>query len=211
MALEHPGATWRSAYAHRHHRRRDRVRRRPTPGGRRRRTLFERILAARARRRQADRASWTAVLRHPQPPLPYLRASDGPCRCGRWPEMEDLDPTTSSPSRGPRSATVWWPLKAGLACDAVGVGINLGTGGGGIAGRPPARHCGTPVGGRCQLMTVAGGTGLPVSLDEARQRVRAAWPARGEPHGLPAGEPHGLPAGEPLRGRSRAAALQFAA
>jgi ATP adenylyltransferase len=69
-------------------------------------------------------------------------------------------------------------LKAALACDAVNVGINLGAAAGGSQADHLHVHCVPRWVGDANFMTVAGQTRvLPVSLDEAWERLRAAWPA----------------------------------
>lgn len=69
-------------------------------------------------------------------------------------------------------------LKAGLACDAVNVGINLGIAAGGSQADHLHVHCVPRWVGDANFMSVAGETRvLPVSLDHARDAIRAAWPA----------------------------------
>lgn len=68
-------------------------------------------------------------------------------------------------------------LKAGMHCDGVNVGINLGI----VAGGSQVDHLHVHVVPRWQgdanFMTVAGETRvLPVSLDEAWNTIRSAWP-----------------------------------
>jgi diadenosine tetraphosphate (Ap4A) HIT family hydrolase len=71
-------------------------------------------------------------------------------------------------------------LKAGFACDAVNVGLNLGRAAGGSQSDHLHVHCVPRWSGDANFMTVAGETRvLPVSLDEAWTRLREHWPARG--------------------------------
>ena len=68
--------------------------------------------------------------------------------------------------------------KAGLGCEAVNVGVNLGAAAGGSQADHLHVHCVPRWTGDANFMSVAGETRvLPVSLDEARERIRAAWPA----------------------------------
>lgn len=71
-------------------------------------------------------------------------------------------------------------LKAGFGCDAVNVGVNLGQAAGGSQSDHLHVHCVPRWTGDANFMTVAGETRvLPVSLDEAWERLRSNWPARG--------------------------------
>lgn len=94
-------------------------------------------------------------------------------------DLEDLDPGEFAEMWAlVRDAVV--ALKAGLGCDAVNVGINLGAAAGGSQADHLHVHCVPRWVGDANFMSVAGETRvLPVSLDEARERVRAAWPAAG--------------------------------
>jgi len=93
------------------------------------------------------------------------------------PNLEDLD--------GDEFAELWAlvrdavvALKAGLGCDAVNVGINLGAAAGGSQADHLHVHCVPRWVGDANFMSVAGETRvLPVSLDHARDAIRAAWPA----------------------------------
>lgn len=95
------------------------------------------------------------------------------------PDLEDLDPEEFCEMWAlVRDAVV--ALKAGLGCDAVNVGINLGAAAGGSQADHLHVHCVPRWVGDANFMSVAGETRvLPVSLDEARERIRAAWPASG--------------------------------
>ncbi len=92
-------------------------------------------------------------------------------------DLEDLDPGEFAEMWAlVRDAVV--ALKAGLGCDAVNVGINLGAAAGGSQADHLHVHCVPRWVGDANFMSVAGETRvLPVSLDESRERVRAAWPA----------------------------------
>lgn len=68
-------------------------------------------------------------------------------------------------------------LKAALGCDGVNVGLNLGASAGGSQADHLHVHCVPRWVGDANFMSVAGDTRvLPVSLDEAWTRLRAAWP-----------------------------------
>ena len=67
-------------------------------------------------------------------------------------------------------------LRRGLGCDAVNVGHNLGRSAGGSQSDHLHVHCVPRWEGDANFMTVAAGTRvLPVSLDEAWERLRGAW------------------------------------
>ena len=71
-------------------------------------------------------------------------------------------------------------LKAAFACDAVNVGVNLGAAAGGSQADHLHVHCVPRWVGDANFMSVAGETRvLPVSLDEAWERLRDGWPRRG--------------------------------
>ncbi len=68
-------------------------------------------------------------------------------------------------------------LRDGLGCDAVNVGLNLGEAAGGSQSDHLHVHCVPRWQGDANFMAVAAETRvLPISLDEACRRVRAAWP-----------------------------------
>ena len=70
-------------------------------------------------------------------------------------------------------------LKAGFGCDAINVGINLGQAAGGSQSDHLHVHCVPRWAGDANFMTVAAETRvLPVPLDEAFDRLRAAWPGQ---------------------------------
>ena len=180
MALEHLWATWRSAYVTGITDGRDESGvasdADPEAEGR---TLFERILAAPGSdddKQIVRRGQRCFVILNR---FPYTSGHLMVLPLRAVAEMEDLDPDEFAELWATvRDAVV--ALKAGLACDAVNVGINLGAAAGGSQADHLHVHCVPRWVGDANFMTVAGGTRvLPVSLDEARQRVRAAWPAGG--------------------------------
>lgn len=68
-------------------------------------------------------------------------------------------------------------LKAGLGCDAVNVGLNLGAAAGGSLAEHLHVHCVPRWLGDANFMTVSAGTRvLPISLDEVADRIGDAWP-----------------------------------
>lgn len=84
------------------------------------------------------------------------------------PEFDELWATVSE-------ATV--ALRAGLGCDGVNVGLNLGPAAGGSQSDHLHVHCVPRWSGDANFMGVAAETRvLPISLDEACERLRAAWP-----------------------------------
>jgi ATP adenylyltransferase len=93
------------------------------------------------------------------------------------PGLEDLDDEEHAELWGTvRDAVV--AVKSGLGCEAVNVGVNLGTAAGGSQADHLHVHCVPRWVGDANFMGVAAETRvLPVSLDEARDRIRAAWPA----------------------------------
>ncbi len=93
------------------------------------------------------------------------------------PNLEDLDAQEFAELWGlVRDAVV--ALKAGLGCDAVNVGINLGAAAGGSQADHLHVHCVPRWVGDANFMSVTAETRvLPVSLDHAREALRAAWPA----------------------------------
>jgi ATP adenylyltransferase len=75
-----------------------------------------------------------------------------------------------------RSAVV--ALKAAFSCDAVNVGLNLGEAAGGSQSDHLHVHCVPRWLGDANFIAVAADTRvLPVGLEEAAARIRAAWPA----------------------------------
>ncbi len=92
------------------------------------------------------------------------------------PDLEDLDPEEFAELWAlVRDSVV--ALKAGLGCHAVNVGSNLGNAAGGSQADHLHVHCVPRWIGDANFMSVAGETRvLPVSLDHAREAIRAAWP-----------------------------------
>lgn len=69
-------------------------------------------------------------------------------------------------------------LKAGLGCEAVNVGVNLGTAAGGSQADHLHVHCVPRWVGDANFISVAAETRvLPVSLPESWRRLREVWPA----------------------------------
>ncbi len=69
-------------------------------------------------------------------------------------------------------------LKAAFQCDGVNVGLNLGEAAGGSQSDHLHVHCVPRWNGDANFIAVAADTRvLPVSLSEAGERIRAAWPA----------------------------------
>ncbi len=180
MPLEHLWATWRSAYVAGVSDGRDAegaaegaAEDVSDPGG----SLFERILAAPGTDEEKQIVLRTdrcfVILNR----FPYTAGHLMVLPLRAVPDLEDLDPD--------EFAELWalvrdsvGALKAGLGCDAVNVGINLGVAAGGSQADHLHVHCVPRWIGDANFMTVAGETRvLPVSLDEARTRLRAAWPS----------------------------------
>ncbi|MET0729082.1 MAG: HIT domain-containing protein [Acidimicrobiales bacterium] len=68
-------------------------------------------------------------------------------------------------------------LKGAFGCDAVNVGLNLGAAAGGSQSDHLHVHCVPRWEGDANFIAVAAETRvLPISLDEAAERIRAAWP-----------------------------------
>lgn len=69
-------------------------------------------------------------------------------------------------------------LRTAFRCDAVNVGLNLGAAAGGSQSDHLHVHCVPRWEGDANFITVAAETRvLPISLHEAAERLRAAWPA----------------------------------
>ena len=178
MPLDHLWATWRSAYV-------GRVvdtRTLPTDGeavadGR---SLFERILAAAS----AGEGEEAAGVLH-RGPTCFALLNRYPYTSGHLmvlpnravADLEALRPDEhAEPWATVRDAVV--ALKAGLGCDAVNVGLNLGPAAGGSQADHLHVHC-VPrwVGDANFISTTAETRVLPIGLDEAGDRIRSAWPA----------------------------------
>lgn len=175
MPLDHLWATWRAAYV-------GKVvdtRVLPTPEEAGGRTLFERILAG------ADEVGdeEAGVLWRGDTCFALLNLY--PYTAGHLMVLPrravaDLEDLTEAEHRelwdAVRSAVV--ALKAAFACDAVNVGLNLGEAAGGSQSDHLHVHCVPRWAGDANFIAVAADTRvLPVGLDEAARRIRAAWPA----------------------------------
>ena len=175
MPLEHLWATWRSAYV-------GQVvdsRTLPSPEDADGRSLFERILAGADE--EGDEAAgvlWRgehcfALLNL----YPYTAGHLMVLPRRAVSELEGL--TAEEHDRavaGVRDAVV--ALKAAFACDAVNVGVNLGAAAGGSQSDHLHVHCVPRWEGDANFIAVAAETRvLPISLQEAGERIRAAWPA----------------------------------
>lgn len=174
MPLDHLWATWRSAYV-------GKVvdtRSLPTPEEAGGRTLFERILAGADE--EGDEvagvlwrgASCFALLNL----YPYTA---GHLMVLPQRAVSDLEALTDEEHTelwaGVRDAVV--ALKAAFHCDAVNVGVNLGAAAGGSQSDHLHVHCVPRWEGDANFIAVAAETRvLPVSLEEAASRLRAAWP-----------------------------------
>ena len=174
MPLEHLWAAWRSAYV-------GQVvdsRTLPTPEGADGRSLFERILAGADE--EGDEAtgvlwrgehSFALLNRYPYTAghlmvLPQRAVS----------ELEGLSADEHLELwTGVRAAVV--ALKAALSCDGVNVGVNLGAAAGGSQSDHLHVHCVPRWQGDANFIAVAAETHvLSMSLQEAGERIRAAWP-----------------------------------
>ena len=175
MPLDHLWATWRSAYV-------GQVvdtRSLPTAEEAAGRTLFERILAGADE--EGDEAAgvlwrgatcfallniypYTAghLMVLPQRPVAELEALTEAEHVELWGAV--------------RAAVV--ALKAAFRCDGVNVGLNLGGAAGGSQSDHLHVHCVPRWTGDANFIAVAAETRvLPISLMEAAERIRAAWPA----------------------------------
>jgi ATP adenylyltransferase len=174
MPLDHLWATWRSAYV-------GRVvdsRTLPTPEEAEGRSLFERILAAAAE--EGDEAA--GIVR--RGPTCFVLLNLFPYTAGHLmvlpnravAGLDDLTPT----EHGELWATVRdavTALQGGLACEGVNVGLNLGPAAGGSQSEHLHVHCVPRWGGDANFVSVTAETRvLPISLAEAGERLRAAWP-----------------------------------
>jgi diadenosine tetraphosphate (Ap4A) HIT family hydrolase len=175
MPLDHLWATWRSAYVTKA----ADTRTLPTPEEAAGRSLFERVLAGADE--EGDEAAgvvwrgrrcFALVNLYPYTAghlmvLPRRAVAD----------LEALSEEEHSELwQAVRAAVV--ALKAAFACDAVNVGLNLGEAAGGSQSDHLHVHCVPRWHGDANFIAVAADTRvLPVSLDEAAARIRAAWPA----------------------------------
>ncbi len=94
-------------------------------------------------------------------------------------DLEDLTPGEQTELWSTvRDAVV--ALRAGLGCEGVNVGVNLGPAAGGSQSDHLHVHCVPRWIGDANFLSVTADTRvLPMSLVEARDRLRAAWPPRG--------------------------------
>jgi ATP adenylyltransferase len=174
MPLDHLWATWRSTYV-------GRVvdtRLAPTPEAAAGRSLFERILEA------SDEAGDVATGILHRGPTCFALLNRYPYTSGHLmvltnravADLEDLTPAEHDELWATvRDAVV--ALKAGIRCDAVNVGMNLGPAAGGSQAEHLHVHCVPRWLGDANFISVAAETRvLPVSLEEVGDRLRAVWP-----------------------------------
>ena len=175
MPLDHLWATWRSAYVGRV------VDSRTVPSADEAagRSLFERILAGADEEGDEEagvlwrgRSCFALINLYPYTAghlmvLPNRAVAD----------LEDLTEDEHLELwAAVRDAVV--ALKAAFGCDAVNVGLNLGAAAGGSQSDHLHVHCVPRWQGDANFIAVAAETRvLPVPLDEAAERIRAAWPA----------------------------------
>jgi len=175
VPLDHLWATWRSAYVGGI----VDTRTIPTPEDAAGRTLFERILAGADE--EGDEAAgvlWRGATCFALLNLyPYTAGHLMVLPQRAVAELEDLtDDEHAELWSAVRSAVV--ALKRAFSCDAVNVGVNLGAAAGGSQSDHLHVHCVPRWQGDANFIAVAAETRvLPVSLSEAAERVRAAWPA----------------------------------
>ena len=174
MPLDHLWATWRASYV-------GKVvdsRTLPTPEEADGRSLFERILAG-ADEEGDDAAGvlWRGAHCFALLNLyPYTAGHLMVLPNRAVSELEGLsDDEHLELWTGVRKAVV--ALKAALRCDAVNVGVNLGAAAGGSQSDHLHVHCVPRWDGDANFIAVAAETRvLPISLQEAGERIRAAWP-----------------------------------
>ena len=175
MPLDHLWATWRSTYV-------GRVvdtRLAPTPEDAAGRSLFERILEA------SDEAGDVATGIVHRGPTCFALLNRYPYTSGHLmvltnravADLEDLTPAEHDELWATvRDAVV--ALKAGISCDAVNVGMNLGPAAGGSQAEHLHVHCVPRWLGDANFISVAAETRvLPVSLEEVGEKLRAVWPS----------------------------------
>src|SRR5688572_21590121 len=175
VPLEHLWATWRSAYVGQI----VDTRTLPTPEDAAGRTLFERILAGADE--EGDEAA--GVLWRGDTCFALLNLY--PYTAGHLmvlPQraVADLDGLTEA-----EHGELWGAVRASVTalreafrCDAVNVGLNLGAAAGGSQSDHLHVHCVPRWEGDANFIAVAAETRvLPISLTEAAERLRAAWPA----------------------------------
>ena len=174
MPLDHLWATWRSAYVQRA----VDSRALPSPEEAGGRSLFERILAGADE--EGDEAA--GILHRGATCFAILNAF--PYTVGHLMVLPrravaDLEDLTAE-----EHAELWATvrdavvvLKAELRCDAVNVGLNLGAAAGGSQSDHLHVHCVPRWVGDANFIGITAETRvLPISLAEAGERLRAAWP-----------------------------------
>ena len=174
MPLDHLWATWRSVYVGKV----ADTRSVPTPEEAAGRTLFERVLAA--AESEGDEAAGivhrgaTCFVLLNQFPYTSGHLMVLPVRAVG--DLEDLTAEEHDELWATvRDAVV--ALKAAFRCDAVNVGLNLGPAAGGSQSDHLHVHCVPRWQGDANFLGVTAETRiLPVGLDEAGERLRAAWP-----------------------------------
>jgi ATP adenylyltransferase len=174
MPLDHLWATWRASYVGRV----ADTRTFPDPAAAAGRSLFERILAGADE--EGDEVAgvlWRGATCFALLNLyPYTA---GHLMVLPQRAVADLEGLTAEEETelwaGVRDAVV--ALKASLHCDAVNVGVNLGEAAGGSQSDHLHVHCVPRWSGDANFISVAADTRvLPISLEEAAARIRAAWP-----------------------------------
>jgi ATP adenylyltransferase len=174
VPLEHLWATWRSAYV-------GQVvdsRTLPSPEEADGRSLFERILAGADE--EGDEAAgvlWRGE--HCFALLNLYPYTAGHLMVLPRRAVSDLEGLSAEEHlelwTAVRDAVV--ALKAAFSCDAVNVGVNLGAAAGGSQADHLHVHCVPRWQGDANFIAVAAETRvLPISLEEAAVRIRAAWP-----------------------------------
>ena len=180
MPLEHLWATWRSAYV-------GRVvdsRTLPTADEAAGRTLFERVLAEGAV--EGDEA---AGIVH-RGPTCFVLLNRFPYTAGHLMVLPNRAVAGLEELTADEHTELWATVrdavvasKAGLGCDAVNVGLNLGEAAGGSQSDHLHVHCVPRWLGDANFISVTAETRvLPIGLGEARERLRAAWPGGASGH-----------------------------
>jgi diadenosine tetraphosphate (Ap4A) HIT family hydrolase len=174
MPLDHLWATWRSAYVTRTTDSRT-LPNEEEAGGR---SLFERILAG-ADEEGDELAGVLWRGDHCFALLNLYPYTAGHLMVLPRRAVSDLDHLSEAEHdelwRAVRAAVT--ALKGALRCDAVNVGLNLGAAAGGSQSDHLHVHCVPRWLGDANFIAVAAETRvLPVSLAEAGERIRAAWP-----------------------------------
>lgn len=174
MPLEHLWATWRSAYV-------GQVvdsRLLPSPEEAAGRSLFERILAGADEEGDEEAGVlWRGVTCFALLNLyPYTAGHLMVLPRRAVADLEDLTDEEHAELWAAVRAAVG-ALKAAFRCDGVNVGLNLGAAAGGSQSDHLHVHCVPRWAGDANFISVAAETRvLPVSLREAAERIRAAWP-----------------------------------